>query len=271
MHAAILQVLTGDSDTDDLPSDLGGGLPAADISRTAYLDGRHIHHGTLAGRVKTTDRVPLVTDETITTEQVTGHEQVLTDVIIDLGGGWAGASTGAGGEVLEGYLSSEAGVIPEPASIDIDAWVERLERRDDAHVWGVSYSQSIEDGHREDRAGAQSHEDVKTHSMPVEGKSSVGFRYRWDGIRVEGMIAASGYVAVYNDWPAETYARFIAEEVVEKLSVEVDAQQALPDDEDTSAEDSPCVECDRQTDTNDDGLCVVCQSRREEEDSEVSV
>ena len=52
MQAALLYELTGDPDGDTLESKLDGEFPALDVERTAYLDGKTLHHGTAAARIE---------------------------------------------------------------------------------------------------------------------------------------------------------------------------------------------------------------------------
>ncbi|MFP4628921.1 MAG: hypothetical protein ACLFMX_08025 [Halobacteriales archaeon] len=224
MHSAILYVLAGEPDREELPSTLDG-WPAADIEATAYLDGRRIHHGTVAGRVEVEQRVPVIGEDFITDEREPVTEKVMADVYADLETGWGGISTSAAEDVFVDYLAATAGVIPEAAVLDLVGFAESLS--EDATVNGVVYSQSIEDGHDRDAAGAQWHQDADRHSLPTEGFSALAVTYEWDGSYVDAMLAASGYVALYKDWPADQWARWVADEIEPYLEQDRDEQEVL--------------------------------------------
>ncbi|WP_435065923.1 hypothetical protein [Halobaculum sp. EA56] len=219
MHAAILRVLTGDPDVEELPNHLEGGLPAASFERTDFLDGATIHHGRLAGRRTTTDQEVIVGEDAIFTEPVERDREVVTDCYVDLGASWCGYDTSDGEQLLTDYLLQTAGVIPEPTEIHLDAWIEEYGRRDDASVWATSYSQSKDDGYPRDRAGADFHADATMDGVPTEGVSAFGFSYKWNGGWIRGMLAASGYVAVYSDMHVEEFGRWVREEIRPYLTI----------------------------------------------------
>lgn len=261
MQAAILYSLRGDPSVDELPEDLDGGLPAATASRTEYLDGRVIHDGTLAGRIDEDVRVPVVTDEAIVTETETRPRAVKTEYVADLDGGWAGVDSSDGERLLADYLSARAGVIPEAVELDLEGFAESLP--DDVETNGIVYSQSIDEGHGRDAAGSLWKRDAKPHKIPTEGVSALAVTYTWDGMLVEAMLAASGYVAVYRHWGAETFARWVAAEIEPFLDVETEtpSQQTL----DTET----CDDCGRESENlephGDEMLCPVCLNGRIEE------
>jgi len=219
MHAAILRVLTGDPDTDTLSNHLEGGLPAASFERTNFLDGATIHEGRLAGRLDTNETEVIVGEDAIFTETVEGRKEVVTDCYVDLGASWCGFDTSDGEKLITDYLLQTAGVIPEPTEIHLDAWVEEYGRRDDASVWATSYSQSTDDGYPSDRAGADFHADATMDGVPAEGVSAFGFTYKWNGGWIRGMLAASGYVAVYSDMHVEEFAKWVREEIRPYLTI----------------------------------------------------
>jgi len=262
MHAAILYSLTGDPDVEELPELLGDGLPAATASRTQYLDGCVIHDGTLAGRIDEDVRVPVVADDRIVTETEEQPRRIQTDYYVDLNGGWAGVDSGDGKRLLSDYLVTRAGVVPEDVELDLEGFAERL--GDNVETNGIVYSQSVEDGHGRDAAGSLWKRDASPHKIPAEGVSVLSVRYTWDGTLVDAMLAASGYVAVYNDgWSAETFARWVATEVEPYLDADLgtDDQQTLGT--------PTCDDCGRETETlephGDEDLCVVCHDGRVEE------
>jgi hypothetical protein len=221
-HSAILYVLTGDPTTEELPSEYDR-YPAADLEATDYLDGRRIHHGTIAGYTMEQERVPLLGEDFITDEIEERQSEVLADTYIDVEAGWGGISTGAAEEVFVDYLGVNADLTPEPAHIDLVAFGEDLP--EDAEVRGIVYSQSQEEGHSRDAAGAHWHEDADRSRLPGEGFSALAVKYVWEGSYIEAMIAASGYVAVYKKMPAEVYARFVADEIEPYLEQDRDEQE----------------------------------------------
>lgn len=230
MNAALLYTLTGDPDSETLDSRLGEGFPAIDAEGTQYLDGQTLYHGTAAARIDEEKRVPVPGNKEILTEMDTVTRRVQTDFYLNLTDGWLGIDS-SDGEFLVDYLLSTHGVLAEPLECNVQAWSEQLEQRDDAGVWGLSYSQSIEDGHDSDRAGAQYHEDAAVHRLPPEGLSAVGFYYNWDGQPIRGMLAKSGYAAVYRDWTPERFAKWLDAEVLEYCAYEVDEQTTLGGDD----------------------------------------
>lgn len=258
MHAAILSLLTGEPDLKELPSRLGEGFPAYDVERTAYLDGREIHHGTLADYVTTEERVPIVGEDFITTDTEDRKERVATDFYADLELGWAGVNASQGEDVIESYLATTASVIPEPAELDLDAFSDALP--EDVETNGIVYSTSEDEGHSRDAAGSHWQRDASTSMIPSEGTSVLHVKYTWDGALVDAMLAQSGYVAVYKDWTAATFARWVAEEIVPFLSIAGDRQQTFDEDEE-------CVECGSTTQVerfDGEPLCLVHRDAREE-------
>lgn len=275
MHAAILSKLTNEPDDTNLQSHLGNELPAVEVEATEYLDGRTIHHGTLAGEVGTETDVPFVSDEGIYTEPGRKTWKITAQFYADLEAGWAGVNTGDGEDLLGSYLAGEAGVMREDAVIRLDAWAEEFERKNDADTWGVSFSQDVESGFSEDRAGAYYHSEADVNMMP-KGVSALGFSYRWDGRLVRGMIAESGYVAVYKDWDVDMFARWVADEVEPYLEYDRDEQQTLKRDTEETDEDAEeaCDECGSvpkeyglHEDAGDE-VCIICKDKREEEREE---
>lgn len=250
MHAVILQRYTGDVDG-DLSSVLGDGFPAADVESTQYLDGRTIHHGQLAAEVTDEERVPSPGSDGIQMVQEDVTRRVVTDFYADFDTEWVGAATGDGSRILADYLLGEVGIVTEDSKLRGAAWAKRLEQQDDAHAWAASFSQSIEDGHGRNAAGAHYHDEVG----PIpRGLSAVGFEYYWDGTPLRGMLASSGYVALYTDVGNDTFARWIADEIEPYLEVDRGQETLGPE----------CERCGRDSDQLQDGLCVVCHDRIEE-------
>jgi hypothetical protein len=262
MQAAILSLLTGDPNVDELPSKMDGEWPAYDVEATHYLDGRTVHHGTLAQHVTTEAEEPIVGEEFITTERREVRERVVTDFYADLESGWGGVTTSTGMDVLAEYLMQTAGVVPEDTRLDLDQWVEDYAAREDAEIWAAAYSHDAEEsGWSEDRAQASFHADASLDALPADGVSAIGFQYQWDGTYTEGLAAQSGYVAVYsNAFTTDTFARWVASEIQPYLHHADDAQATLGDTE-------RCAECTSTTRVEEVGgrpLCIVCRDAAEE-------
>lgn len=223
MRSAILSLLTGDPgcETEELSSSLDTGLPAVDVETTAYLDGQRIAEGTLAGHVTTNEQQPIVASEGIFTERLETEATAVGDFHADLEAGWAGITTQDIQPLLESYLANEAGVIPEDTVLNLDAYSEHLPQ--DVETNGIVYSTSAGSGQDRDAAGSYWQRDAKLSKIPSEGTSVLQVTYTWDGILVDAMLAASGYVAVYRDWTAATFARWIADEIQPFLEVDADA------------------------------------------------
>jgi hypothetical protein len=253
MRSAILSLLTGDPEceTEELSSSLDTGLPAADVETTAYLDGQRIAAGTLAGHVTTTEQQPIVADEGIFTERAETETTAVGDFHADLEAGWAGITTGDIEPLLESYLVSEAGVIPEDTVFDLDAFAEHLP--DDVETNGIVYSTSVDSGQDRDAAGSHWQRDAQPSKIPAEGTSVLQVTYTWDGILVDAMLAQSGYVAVYKDWTAATFARWVSDEIQPFLEHASDEQATLNDS--TGDSDGEPVETDDKTSAE---VCEAC-------------
>jgi hypothetical protein len=254
MHAALLSVIHGDASTDGLPDQLGGGLPAADIDATAYLDGRTIHHGTLAGHVTDEVTAPVVDEDGIGTVTEQRDRRALADVYADLEAGWAGAASGDGERLLAEYLAQHANVLLEGAVIDLGGFVDTLP--DDVTTNGIAYSESIEEGDHRDAAGAEWHDAASLNVVDTETVSLLSLTYAWDGGPVDCVLAESGYVAVYGDWSAEQFARWVADAVEPHLAAESGGQTRL-------GTADVCERCERESDSveprpNGEDLCIVC-------------
>lgn len=227
MHAAILSLLDGEPNTGELESHLNGEFPAIDVEGTTYLDGQTLYHGEAADRITEEKSVPVPTKKRIVSEPDEVSQRVRADWYADLEDGWVGISS-SDGEFVHEWILVKEGMVAEDAVINLDAWAERLIERDDASVWGISYSQSIGAGHDDDRAGAQYHNDASKSDIPPTGVSALGFSYAWDGRPVRGMVAKSGYVALYNISLPEVFAKWVADEILEYLEFDTgDEQQFL--------------------------------------------
>ena len=267
MHAALLYQFADPADVDtpdELPSQFEE-LPAADIDGTQYLDGRTIFDGTLAGELKLDEETVVLGEDFITTEREERPRRVATDVYLDPEAGWVGCDSGTGEPLLIDYARATLGQRPEPAVVDLKAFANA--REDDLDTDGIVYSQSVDEGHAQDRAGAKWHDDASTGLIPAEGVAGLSVSYLWDGIHVDAVLYASGYIAVYKNWTTEQFARWVAAEITPFLQLEREAelQRELPSDE--------CADCGRESDDLqrhaeapvDGVLCPVCRDQYDED------
>ncbi|MFA1612084.1 hypothetical protein [Halobellus rubicundus] len=267
MHAALLYAFP-EPDTVDEPDELPSnfeGLPAADIDATQYLDGRRIFDGALADEIEVEADVAVVGEDFITEERDQQPRRIKTDVYLDPHAGWVGCDSSDGEELLINYAQATLGQRPEPAVLDLEGFAER--HADELDTQGIVYSQSVDEGHHRDAAGAHWHEDASTDRIPTEGTAMLSVSYMWDGIHVDGALAASGYLAIYKDWTTATFARWVAEEITPHLAIEreEEIQKEL-----TSGD--ACADCGRESDDLEpleaapiEGpLCPVCRDKHDE-------
>lgn len=268
MHATILYQFPEPQDIDtpdELPSQFEE-LPAADIDGMQYLDDRTIFDGTLAGELEVEEDAVVLGEDFITTEREERPRRVATDVYLDPEAGWVGCDSSTGEALLVDYARATLGQRPEPAVVDLEAFAEA--RRDDLDTDGIVYSQSVDEGHRRDAAGAQWHDDASTGQIPPEGVAGLSISYLWDGIHVDAVLYASGYLAVYKDWPADQFARWVAEEITPFLQTEREAEGGLQ----TELPGDACVDCGRESDDlqrfeaapTEGVLCPVCRDKHDE-------
>jgi hypothetical protein len=273
MHAALLYQFADPDDLDtpdELPSQFEE-LPAADIDGTQYFDGRTIFDGTLAGELELEEESVVLGEDFITTEREERPRRVATDVYLDPEAGWVGCDSGTGEALLVDYARATLGQRPEPAVVDLKAFASA--REDDLDTDGIVYSQSVDEGHAQDRAGTKWHDDASTGLIPVEGVAGLSISYLWEGIHVDAVLYASGYIAVYKDWPTDQFARWVAQEITPFLEIEreTDAQTELPNDD-------VCADCGRESDdlkphpeAPGGGLaCLVCRDKYEDDDRGVA-
>jgi len=271
MIAGTLALL--DEPADETLSDYSdGGYTALEVDETQeYLDGATVQSGQVASLVEDSREEVYVTGHTIETERVDTQTHVATSWVADV--------TGAGFVLAEStepddppfpfnVIGARCNTDAEPASIDPNAFVQRQERNDrDLSTW---YSGSKAETPEDDRP-----DDVNMgygrDANPSGGNIGVGFKTPWRGTTVRGVLFASGYIAIYapSAWGPIQFARFVREEIIPVAHVpepedDETEQTELPDDE--GDETAECEECGRGSDSvGDDGLCIVCKDKREEE------
>lgn len=213
MQATLLYQLTGEPNSTEIESRLGDGLPAIDANATRYLDGRTLYHGEAAAQIETEERVPTVTDDAIFHEKEPVSQYRSCEWFVDFEKEWAGIDT-SDGEFFFDLLVQTHGVRGEKVEVGLAAWARDFIDWQDAHVWGMSYSEGDEE--TTVRAGADFHKDAskRTLRQQADDVAAVGFSYIWDGARARGIISESGYVAIYSNWTAEQFGRWLASEVL---------------------------------------------------------
>jgi hypothetical protein len=96
----------------------------------------------------------------------------------------------------------------------------------------------------------------------------LGFTRPWGGSVFEGVVYESGYLALYDCSRPTEFVQFVEDEILPYCSTPESAEQVLLGDHgEDGEEDGPdtCEECGRESDTMEDGLCIVCRDKREEE------
>lgn len=224
MHDVIIGVIDNAGVvTDPVLEDVYTGRYALSVEATEYLDGETMYFGTAAGYIETqTTHVTVLEEEEdiiIDEESETVDTQVTTDVYADPAAGFVGVST-SDGEFLFEELELDRGWHIYRPRVDLDAFVRHVDRHN-GRVWG--YATSSED-HEDDIAGdsninwhaSASIEDARR----VDDLVQVAFAYKYGSGYVRGVVAESGYVAMYRDWPAEKFGRWLRDHVLPYAGIE---------------------------------------------------
>jgi len=259
MIAGTIALLEGTAD-DELESK-SSGFSTLDVRETlTYLDHSTVQHGRACAHVDTQHEEVFVDGTTIETETVSHPEEAYTEWVADV--------TDAGFIVTERTAGSDSafpfdlfevatGCRLSEARLDPGAFITAQREAENApDVWFSGSKAETEDDLDPDDVDMAYGRDANQ----AGGNVGVGFRTSWNGRRIKGIMYASGYLAVYSDWVDTTaFAQFVREEVLPHTET--------PDGEGGQAtlDESECIDCGRETDTNDDGLCIVCQDKREEE------
>lgn len=264
MIAGTLALLDSAAD-DDLDS-RSSGFTTLDVREAQeYLDGATVQHGRACARVESRTEDIYVNGTTIEAETVGSTTKVWTEWVADV--------TDAGFLVTERTAGSEptfpfdmfevtTGVGVARARIDTDAFVEAQRRADNnPKAWFSASKTETADDDRPNDVDMGYGRDANA----AGGNVGVGFSTAWNGRRIKGIMYASGYLAIYSDWVGTTaFAQFVREEILPHASVPDDGEV----EQETIAEAETCDDCGRESDTIEDGLCIVCQDRREEEEEQ---
>jgi hypothetical protein len=209
MHQCILALADAQPAGDPIQSRWDN-RPVIDAERTDLLDGETIHHGEAV--VETTTEEQEITvlrdDEHISTAPVETTAGVHTEWVADLDAepAWVATDT-ADADRLWSLLGIEQDTHFERAELDVDGFASDYQTRDNAHVWHATnerVDESVSLAYHGDAA--------------IDGRAltkMLGFEYRWDGAPVRGVMAESGYVAIYDGLEdVAALGRWMREEVL---------------------------------------------------------
>lgn len=238
-----------------------------ETTQTNLGSGRPIQQGTAAGHTlahgeeisigRDSDGDPVAIDRDATE----GQERVATEWVADpTDTGLFIAESVAGDGRLDFPLDlilNVTGQIPERQRVAIgELFADWRDAESLGDVW-MNGSQAGDDtniGYH----GAASERDTPSIGL--------GFERAFRGTTVRGVIYQSGYVACYDVATASEFVRFVSEKILpytEPADTD-DAQATLGE----ASGSEPCRECGRDTDVNNDGICLVCQDRREDDEVE---
>ncbi|MDB2283692.1 hypothetical protein PM038_00180 [Halorubrum ezzemoulense] len=204
--------------------------PAIDATAFERLDGTTIYAGEAAGKIDTERETIYVTEDGIITETEQGKEDVYCEWIADLREGWVGVNR-SDGDWLFNTLGATKGTLIERAEIDVDGFAEYLRDYPNANAWNVTQTRSLDPD--DDAEEATIHYHDAAHLSDTGGSRAttmLGFEYNWKEGHTRGVVAESGYVALYDGGDrAGTYAAFINSEILPFASLPEEYQGALGD------------------------------------------
>jgi len=202
------------------------------IAATAFerLDGTTVYAGEAAAKIDTEREDIYVTETGIATETVEGREDVYCEWTADLNAGWVGVNR-SDGDWLFDTLGATKGTLIHRATIDVDGFAEYLTDYPNANAWNVTQTRSLDPDDDAEESTIQYHD--AAHLADTGGSRAttmLGFSYYWNGRHTRGVVAESGYVAVFDgcDTPGR-YAAFINSEMLPFASLPEEYQGALGD------------------------------------------
>lgn len=276
MHAGTIAVLEEPVD-EPLESYGSGGFATLDVRETLDgFDDATIQRGRASDTIETETEEIIINGSTIDVETTGSVEEVWTPWVADVtdtGFVVAERTNGTDPGFPFDVFRSRTGQKVERVEIDVADIIRSFRDRDrDVDVWMVG----SDDGAAEMRYHHHAHvADAKRANI------GVGFELAWNNTVAEGVMYASGYVAIYNDsWGPRKFAAFVRDVVLPHAEVPEDdeeTEQAELDDEtedDADADTGDPAECDEcgsvptKTDLQEDAgdmVCIVCLDQREEE------
>jgi hypothetical protein len=206
--------------------------PAIDATAYERLDGTTIYAGDAAAKVTRERDAIYVTEDDIIVES--GEEEydetVVCEWIADLTEGWVGVDTSDGDWLFEA-LGASKGTLIERAEIDVDGFAEYLSDYPNASAWNVTQTRSLDPDDDAEEATIQYHD--AAHLADTGGSRAttmLGFEYWFEGEYVRGVVAESGYAALYDGGDgAGMYAAWINSEILPFASLPEEYQGALGD------------------------------------------
>ncbi|MFC5135523.1 MULTISPECIES: hypothetical protein [Haloferacaceae] len=238
MRATILALVHGDVADPHIESRLEPSTyPAIDATAYEGLDGGAIYAGTAAAELDRERPAVYVTDSGIHTEDVESElitETVVTEWIGDLSTdddtGWLGVDSSDGDWLFEA-LGGAKGVEILRSRIDVDAFGAYVADYPTADAWNVTQSREFDQDGDSEEATIDYHDAAQLGDVRNAADTSMlGFRYHWGDRYVRGVVAASGYVAVFDGPDApKAYAEFINSEILPFASLPEEYQGTFAD------------------------------------------
>lgn len=203
-------------------------LPALVVEAAqADLDGDAVQRGTAAGCVSDTETAVSVAPDGIDAKAIDTSREVATEWLADVtdAGYVVAESTFGSGDYPFPFdlFTARTGSYVERAAIDVEA-VSRQWRSDDRlyDTWMV--------GSNPDGTGTSI--DYNQAALPhkaTEASIGLGFEAAYQGTVAKGVVYASGYLAIWEDWPTRQFATFVEGEILPHASTPED-----DDDEQTT-------------------------------------
>jgi hypothetical protein len=204
-------------DAIDDPDLQGSDAVGIDAETQTYLDGAAIAHGHAA----TTQEIEMEAidygHDWVETFQEPTTEQVATEFFADLGAGFVTVDK-SDGEFLFDYLGVRNGTHIERAAFDVDRFRRDLADREKADCWHVAADT--------DDAVRMDYHDAARFDADGEA-AQVGFAYLWDGRPMRGVMAASGYAAIFHDHGGAVVGKWVREELLPYAHAPTDEQAEL--------------------------------------------
>jgi len=231
MRATILGLARDDIADPSVESHLENATyPAIDATAYERLDGTTIYAGDAAASIDTEHETIYVSEDAIATETEQAPEDVYCEWIADLDAGWLGVNR-SDGDWLFDTLGAAKGTLIERAKIDVDGFAEYLSDYPNADAWNVTQTRSLDPESDAEESTIEYH-DAAHLADTGDSRQTVmlGFEYFWNDSYTRGVVAESGYVALYDGGDmAGTYAAFINSEILPFASLPEERQGTLSD------------------------------------------
>ncbi|MFC5278683.1 hypothetical protein ACFPM1_07930 [Halorubrum rubrum] len=204
--------------------------PAIDATAYERLDGTTIYAGDAAAKIDTEREEIYVSDDAIITETTKGKEDAYCEWIADLTAGWVGVNR-SDGDWLFDSLGATNGTLIRRAVIDVDGFASYLSDYPNADAWNTTQTRSLDADDDAEESTIKYHD--AAHLSETGGSretTMLGFEYYWNDNYTRGVVAESGYVALFDGGDrAGEYAAFINSEILPFASLPEEFQGALSD------------------------------------------